>query len=189
MTRKRFRREDWLNLGLSRLAEGGPEALKVHDLCAVAERTIGSFYHHFRDINVFHTELGQHWRRTHTEKVIEDIVGTGEPIDQATRLKIVASHRHTLSDLGMRRLGEHRPDIQALVAQVDSERVGFLAESYAKRFGASPDTAKRLAELEYAAFVGTQVIWRQNARDIGAQISQTFDDLVASKFKVQAQGS
>ncbi|MEP5730429.1 MAG: TetR/AcrR family transcriptional regulator [Sulfitobacter sp.] len=178
MTRKRFRREDWLELGLNRLGEGGPEVLKIHDLCAAAGRTIGSFYHHFKDMDVFLNELGKYWRKTHTDNVIQTVNALDNPNDQASRLAAIASQLNTLSDLGMRRLGEHRPDIQMLVTQVDQERIRYLADMYQRRFDVPYDDARTLAELEYAAFVGTQVIWRQNARETGERLAQTFYELV-----------
>ncbi|MEP3347498.1 MAG: TetR/AcrR family transcriptional regulator [Litoreibacter sp.] len=182
MTRKRFRREDWLELGLKRLGEGGPEVLKIHDLCAAAERTIGSFYHHFKDMDVFFTELGKHWRKTHTQNVIEAVEVLRDPHDQAERLAAIASKLNMLSDLGMRRLGETRPGIQIWVAQVDAERVSYLQNIYIKRFDMSEGDAKTFAELEYAAFVGTQVIWRENARGVGERLAVTFDGLVRNQL-------
>ncbi len=182
MTRKRFRREDWLDLGLEQLGRGGPEALKVHDLCAQAERTIGSFYHHFKDINMYITELGQHWHRTHTQDVIETVDALDDPDNQAKRLGAVASQLKTSVDLGVRRLAEQRQDISDLVAQVDAERVRYLQGIYARRFHIPETEAKTLAELEYAAFVGTQVIWRQGAKDIGLRLSKTLDELIQHRM-------
>ena len=49
----RLGRDDWLALGLERLAAEGPRALRLENICAAAGRTRGSFYHHFRD----HDEL------------------------------------------------------------------------------------------------------------------------------------
>lgn len=36
MSKTRFTRDDWLDLGLARLGEAGPEALKLAPLCAAA---------------------------------------------------------------------------------------------------------------------------------------------------------
>lgn len=68
---KRFRKSDWLALGLQELASKGPAALRIKDLCAAVGKTIGSFYHHFEDQAAFVDALLKHWQETFTQPVID----------------------------------------------------------------------------------------------------------------------
>ncbi|MGB0506322.1 MAG: TetR/AcrR family transcriptional regulator, partial [Pikeienuella sp.] len=79
--RKRFTREDWLDFGLAQLAKEGPDALSIHPLCKAAGRTIGSFYHHFKDHAGFVDALLARWRKLNTEDVITAIDALDDPIE------------------------------------------------------------------------------------------------------------
>lgn len=178
MKRPRFQKDDWLAFALNALAEKGPDALKLQALCKAADRTVGSFYHHFEDVDVFFEELGIFWREKNTRSVIAALEKVQNPNDNAARLRALASNLSVGADLGMRNLAERRSDIRQLVDSVDQERIAYLQDIYAARFDLETDHARTMAELEYAAFIGTQVLWRKDSREIGARLSQTFDAMV-----------
>lgn len=54
---RRFRRGDWLALGLAALAEQGPAGLTIEALCRRADKTKGSFYAHFPAIETYLSAL------------------------------------------------------------------------------------------------------------------------------------
>jgi AcrR family transcriptional regulator len=140
--RPRFHREDWLALGLTALAEAGPDGLRLDAICARAGVSKGSFYHHFSDHTAYLEGVVQGWA------------------DEA--LRAVERNAATISDLhlapaleeGIRALAPRAPSLTALVAEVEAERIQSLANRYVDRFEVLWPRAVQLAELELAVFRG-----------------------------------
>ena len=137
----------WLQLGLEALAEDGPEALTVEALCARAKRTRGSFYHHFPSIEYFIEHMLEAWRKTHTEDLIKATAQRENLADRIGHLNELAIGLDPGIEQGVRRLA------------VDDIRVAYLAELYARSARFSAQDALTMAKVEYAAFVGMQVIY------------------------------
>jgi len=183
MTSKRFSRNDWLDFGLLRLADGGPDALRLQDLCKAAEKTIGSFYHHFKDQPVFFDALMRHWYQRNSIDVIAEIDQIPDAQQQAERLTVVASSMNQAVEVGVRNFAFQNETAAKMVAQVDQTRITYLAGLHQQRLGIDEATALALAKLEYAAFVGTQVIWQGGSLEHGQSMSDLFDELVNGYFK------
>ena len=183
MKRKRFSREDWLDFALMRLAEDGPDALKLTTICEAAGRTIGSFYHHFDDQAQFFEALLRHWRKTNTEEVIAAIEALPDADRQAERLNTVAMTMNQAVEVGMRQFAFQNKRAAEEVAAIDEIRISYLAASYVRRLALEEPEARLLAELEYAAFVGTQLVWRRGSLEHGQQLSDLFQRLVASRYR------
>ncbi|MEM9303376.1 MAG: TetR family transcriptional regulator, partial [Pseudomonadota bacterium] len=64
---------DWLDFGLTMLAEHGHGALKADVLATAKGVSRGSFYWHFKNLKDFHVRLLAHWRESTTRQVIVDI--------------------------------------------------------------------------------------------------------------------
>ena len=180
MARKPFRREDWLNLALQGLATKGADALRLKDLCLAADRTIGSFYHHFADQDAFFDALMLHWRKINTVDVLAAIAALPKEKLETERLSVIAATMDQAVDIGIRNFAHHNTRAAKIVSDVDMERIAFLAQLYEKRFQMPSEQARRLAELEYAAFVGTQVIWKNGDLAHGQSLSDLFDQMVRS---------
>ncbi len=158
-TNKRFSKTDWLELALALLGKEGPEAMTVERLCAAAERTRGSLYHHFGDHNSFLYALLEFWQEQYTVRVMESV---GDPsADSGVALEHLHSLAHALNfdvEVNIRRLVAIHPSLKEIVSLVDQTRIEFIEEHY-KRIGKRiPMQARFIAELEYAIFIGIQHI-------------------------------
>jgi AcrR family transcriptional regulator len=173
--RKRFSREDWLDFGLAQLAEGGPEALSIHRFCEAAERTIGSFYHHFTDRPGFTTAMLARWRKLNTEDVIAAVDQFDDPVKQSAQLNAIAIALNQPVELGVRLLAGQSKRAAVAVAEVDQMRIDHLAGLHRAISGLSAELALDMARLEYASFVGGQVIWRENAAKHGPRLAALFE--------------
>lgn len=182
MSNKRFRREDWLDFGLTQLGEAGPDALRLTELCAAAGRTIGSFYHHFQDQAVFFEALMAHWRQKNALDVIAEIEAIPDAQKQAEKLDVIAASMNQAAEIGVRHFANQNAMAAGVVAEVDQMRIGYLAELNARRLALEAEEALSLAELEYAAFVGTQMIWKGESLAHGKGLSDLFQRLVASHY-------
>lgn len=183
MKRKRFHKEDWLELGLNRLAEAGGDALRLKDLCLAAERTIGSFYHHFEDQDAFFLAMMKHWRQTNSQNVIQQIDALPDDDIKAERLGVVARTMDQAIEIGVRNFARQNAMAAVMVVEVDEERIQYLSKLLRMRFSMSDTLARNLAELEYAAFVGTQSIWGNGGIERGQTLSALFDRMVDKFLK------
>lgn len=154
----RFRRDDWLALGLRCLAAEGPAGVKLAALCRRGGRTRGSFYHHFEDMETFITALGEHWRQRNTTALIAQTQQGSAP-SRLEALNALAVRLDPKVEVGMRRLAASHPTIVASLAAVDAERIDYLTLLWRASADLSHKRANELARIEYAALVGSQVLW------------------------------
>lgn len=150
-------RDDWLALGLERLAAEGPRALRLESLCAAARRTRGSFYHHFSDHDSFLDALSERWRRRDAEALRDPDREPGA--DRSPLIQRLARRVDPRAELGMRRLAAGNPRIQGVVDEVDRHRLRHLTRRHRSRPGVTANQAAAFAWLEYAAYVGSQILW------------------------------
>lgn len=183
MTSKRFTKDDWLEFGLEQLAASGPDALKLAHLCSAAQRTTGSFYHHFEDHEFFVNAMLNHWRQRNTKDVIAAINAIPESELRTDRLNVIAMTMNQSVEIGIRALAQQNSAAAHMVSHVDKLRIDYLANMYFERGGLDQQASLNLAELEYAAFVGTQMIWKGVSLEHGMKLSSLFNKLVDAKLK------
>lgn len=186
MSRRRFSRDDWLDFGLAQLADGGPEALSVHPLCQAAGRTIGSFYHHFDDHAGFVDAMLARWRKLNTDDVIAETDDLSDPVERSARLNAVAIALNQPVELGVRLLAAQNRRAAAAVAEADEARMAHLAGLHQAISGLDAELAMDMARLEYAGFVGGQVIWRERAAEHGPRLAALFEAM-ARRYAVGGQ--
>lgn len=153
---RRFRRSDWLALGLDALAEQGLSGLTIEALCRRAGKTKGSFYAHFPAIEAYLAALSGHWRETHTLHLMQEA-----DKDEAAQGRLIALDRMALAldfrvEQGMRRLAQLDPGVAATCTVVDRERIAYLEALHVQSRRFTPQEALALARVEYAAFIGFQ---------------------------------
>ena len=77
-------REQYFDAAMDILATKGAGALTIAALCARFEVTMGSFYHHFRNVDTFVDALLGHWEAEQTHRVVE-LTASGNGSAQKTR--------------------------------------------------------------------------------------------------------
>ncbi len=190
---RRMSRADWLTLGMAQASADGVDALGLERICAAANKTRGSFYHHFADHDVFLAAVAEAWRDLYTVQVIERLKARFG--DQATGLGSSANDvaDALLEDIlgldmqlegAMRRLAEVSAAAAAEIKKADAERIECLVELHAMR---AIGTARRqsidihgLAELEYAAFIGAITLWPDGSSDQRRRLESLFRAMVAA---------
>ena len=153
----RLKREDWLAIGLRELGGTGPEALRIEALCEVTDKTRGSFYHHFKDHRAFTDALLEHWFQRDTERVITEV--EQNPGDKRHALDRLAAGLDERVEMAIRRLAANDATARTVVARVDARRIGYLKDLNIQEFGMAANEALELAEIEYATFVGFQMLF------------------------------
>ncbi|MBX2803745.1 MAG: TetR/AcrR family transcriptional regulator [Myxococcales bacterium] len=167
----RFRREDWLELGLRVLGDRGPDGLTVRALCEAAGRTRGSLYHHFADHDALLSALVEHWAQRDTQALI-DAVGTE---GDARTLNDLALALDLDVEVGMRRLAAKAEWLRAAVGEVDQARIAFLTALHRPRHGGD---AQVVARVEYAAFLGFQQLEPRPSAEEMRALYRRFEELI-----------
>ena len=163
----RITRTNWLEAGFTLLRESGDAGLTVEKLCAGVDRTKGSFYHHFRDLSAYLEGLLEHWEAKHTSAPILAATAGSTAADRRRRLNESVRQLDMKLDVAVRAWALRDPRAEDALRRVDARRIDYLAELYALTHGKG-STARQLAEVEYAAFVGMQ---------------QLFPDLPARRYR------
>ena len=179
MSRRRFSRADWIDLGLSELSAKGPEAVKLEAICAAANLTRGSFYHHFEDHQTFLTGLAEHWMTSNTDEVADGIDSNALPIEQGMALNEAAMNIDYRLELGIRELARRFPVIDAIVKQADAVRLEVIRTLYQKRYGLDVTMAERLAFIEYAVFSGIILIDPDMPPERQRNLARVFDHMMS----------
>lgn len=153
----RYSREHWLEVALEALGNEGPDALTVDRLCALAGRTRGSLYHHFTSHNVLIEAVACFWRDRDTLAVMSDVGGPGTESAEALRtLNALAQRLDFDVEVNIRRLAARYSSVAHVVAEVDRARIRFLEAHYQALRERLPLMPGRVAEIEYAMFIGLQ---------------------------------
>lgn len=161
---RRFRKQDWLELGFRQLVTLGAAGLTVDSLCKAGKRTRGSFYHHFKDHDTFVTDLMQRWQKIHTDDVIAQVEQTDNASARPQSLHDLVVHLDHRFDVAVRLFAQTHPVASTCLKHVDTLRLDYLKKLY--RETALPETlADELARVEYAAFVGAQMLWPEAESD------------------------
>lgn len=180
MKKRRFRTEDWLDLGLTELSSQGAEGVKLEAICKAAGLTRGSFYHHFPDHVAFLVAMARRWLSLQTDWVADQIDDADTSADQMAALSEAAMAIDYRLELGMREIARRVPAVDAIVRQADTTRVEIVGALYKARYGLDERHARELAFLEYAAFNG--MILTDPDMDLDAQraAARLFERMVAA---------
>lgn len=180
--RKRFGKSDWLSLGLSQLKSDGPAGLTVEALCSAAVRTRGSFYHHFQDHGVFILEMMQAWKQQHTLDVADKTLGPAVK-DRRQKLSHLANHLDHELERKVRQFAQSNSATHEVLQEVDKLRTDFVADLYRDR-GLPDEEAMQIAQIEYAAFVGAQIVWPDMPAQDRMALDRKFAKLVSNEYDV-----
>ncbi len=155
---KQLTKTVWLDHGLAAMAEQGPGGLTIEALCGRAQKTRGSFYHHFESAGDFQQQLLLWWEKSYTHDLIEKVERLGQPGQKLDHLNQLAAHLDPRIEQAFRRLAARSSDAALTCRRVDDSRISYLARLYAQSPRFSAQDAKMLARIEYAAWVGFQLV-------------------------------
>ena len=150
----RLSREDWLKLGLRRLAVGGPVELSIDRLCVQAGRTKGSFYHHFKDHDAFVNALLEYWRELFTEQVIDGLREIDDPAARRKALSSMASDLDFSIERAVRAWSMVDERAARVQRRVDSRRLVYLRDLFLDLGVKDHELAMDYAVVDFAVFLG-----------------------------------
>lgn len=152
----RISRETWLATGLDLLKIEGPAALTIDRLCAVLNRSKGSFYFHFGAVDPYKEALLAYWEEQHTQAVEDYADKEADAVARRLAVPEVAARLDDGVERAIRVWAHTEPAARTLIERVDSRRIDYVAQLIAEADALPLEAAQDLAAIEYAAFLGFQ---------------------------------
>ncbi len=153
----RLNREEWLKEGILLLVKHGLDSLTIDFMCQHLNVTKGSFYHHFKNRDVFLEALLDYWETQYTLKFIEISQAEGDPLAQMQKLNDLVLNAHGTQETIIRAWAQSDPLARIYQERVDQRRLGFIRDLYLQ-LTSDEELAHTLAQLIYATLIGAQNI-------------------------------
>lgn len=144
---------DWLDLALVELKNHGYSALKAQPLAQKLNVTRGSFYHHFENLDDFHTAVISHWSERSSDQVIQTTQGYDDPLQALDELLQKTLQSGEKLERAVRSWSTVQAPVAKAVEQVDQKRIK-VAEKLLIDGGVPKSAAIVRAKLLYWAAIG-----------------------------------
>lgn len=153
----RLTKTDWIRLGQKLLKESGPSALTLEALTTAANKTRGSFYHHFKSRDAFLGAMIDDWQETSFNTLAIRLQAAGTPEAQREIMRKVSLEWDAAFERQLRFLAAQEPVVAVRLEQVDALRMRGLATMVRllKPEIVDPDA---FAFIQYASIVGGQML-------------------------------
>ncbi len=147
-------RDDWTEVALRALAEGGVAAVAVEPLAARIGATKGSAYWHFPNREALLKATLERWEREHTEAVIDLVESASEPLEKLRLLfaTVLEDVGHSAVELAML-AAKDDPAVAPVLGRVTERRIAYMEELFGD-LGFASDVARRRAVLAYSVYLG-----------------------------------
>ena len=154
-------RNRWIEEGLSALADGGPDAVRIEPLAQALGVSKGGFYWHFKDRQALLEEMLDTWERTWVDEVIEAVEAREE--DARSRLRrlfalAAASGGELLKvELAIRNWARRDDAVAQRLRQVDNRRMDYMRSLFGA-FCEDNDDVEVRCLLTFSLFVGSHFV-------------------------------
>ncbi len=165
-------RESWIEAGLSALAVGGPEAVRVEKLAAALGVSRGGFYWQFENRAELLDGLLDTWELIGVDEVIERVERDGgDARARLRRLSVLAgSDRESLRiDLAVRDWARREPDVAERLRRVDNRRMAYLRSLFGE-FCPDEEGTEARCLLFYSLWIGSHFIAAEHGTRTRADI-------------------
>jgi AcrR family transcriptional regulator len=155
----------WIDAGLSALAAGGPDAVRIEPLAQALGVTRGGFYWHFADRRAFLDEMLDEWERRSIDEVIKRVDHHGGDAEIRSRLAGELTFAGDLAaiDLAVRHWARTEPGVATRLRRVDDRRMEFL-RSQLEPIAADDDDLEARCLIAFAVAVASDLIAAEHPR-------------------------
>jgi AcrR family transcriptional regulator len=166
-------RNRWIEEGLSALAAGGPDAVRIEPLAQALGVSKGGFYWHFKDRQSLLEEMLDAWEHTWVDEVIEAV--EAEVQDARLRLRrlfalAVASGGELLKiELAIRDWARRETAVAVRLRHVDNRRMNYMRSLFGAICEDDDDVEVRCL-LTFSLFIGGPFITADHGGRSRAQV-------------------
>jgi AcrR family transcriptional regulator len=160
MALTRTPRSSWIEQGLSALAGGGPDAVRIEPLARALGVTKGGFYWHFDDRRALLEEMLDSWEHASVDEVIARV--EREPGDARAKLRqlfaLAASSPEVLRiDLAVRDWARRDKAVARRQRRIDNRRMDYMRSLFGD-FCPDEDDVEARGMLAFALAIGSHFI-------------------------------
>lgn len=167
------------------LGTDGVGGLTIARLCAALGVTKGSFYHHFRGVEDFRTQLLTHWATERADQVATAAAAVDDPVRRLRVMLEAGVHLHHEAEAAIRAWSRRDPEAWRVRVAVDEARERIVGEAF-RAAGVPAGPAEMYGRLAVVTLVGAQ---HRGERTDRAALKQMFDwMLVAALAEVGSTG-
>jgi AcrR family transcriptional regulator len=173
-------RERWIEQGLTALAAGGPDAVRVEALAKQLGVTKGGFYGYFADRDALLAAMLDTWERESTDEVLDRIEREGgDPRAKITRAGLLtfSSDRLLPIDLAIRDWARRDEAVADRLRRVDNRRMALLREMIGT-FCADPVEVEARSVLAFCLLIGSHFLAADHGDHTRAQILARAGELI-----------
>lgn len=153
---------DWIIAGFRALSRGGPQAIKVEPIARAMKVSKGSFYWHFKDVNALKAAMLEHWETEATNAIIQEVESKANtPKEKLTLLIDISTDARSeryggaQTEPSIREWARYDQKAADVLRRVDTKRLNYVTGLF-DATGVSKETARRSANIIYAALVGSE---------------------------------
>lgn len=168
-------RNRWIEEGLSALAAGGPDAVRIESLAQALGVSKGGFYWHFADRQSLLEDMLDAWERTGVDEVIEAVEAEDEAEDARSRLRrlfalAAASGGELLKiELAIRNWARREAAVAKRLRQVDNRRMDYMRSLFGAICEDDDDVEARCL-LAFSLFIGGHFVSADHGGRSRAQV-------------------
>jgi AcrR family transcriptional regulator len=155
----RTTRAAWIDAGLSALAEGGPDAVRVDALAQALRVTRGGFYHQFDDRQALLDALLDTWETRSTDEVLDTVESEGgDARTKVTRAGLLTFSDELLPvDLAVRDWARRDAAVAERLRRVDNRRMDYLRTTISE-LHTDADDVEAIALMAFSLLIGNHFI-------------------------------
>ncbi len=170
----RINKNTWLESGFKLLAQEGFSKITIENLCNDIEKTKGSFYHHFKNIDDYIVHLMEYWLNVNTLSIIETTEKEKDAWKKEETINSLVSRATHKAELYIRGWSFANKIVNSYVKKADSIRLNYITKLNEQK-GFDNVKAKEMAMLTYATLVGMQQLFPElTTKDYGHLIELTY---------------
>jgi len=153
-------KEKWLENTLKQLSLKGIDVLTIDTLCKTFKLTKGSFYHHFKNHDLFIDELLNFWNETYTLQIVNEIKKyENNVLKQIEVINEMIYSKDLNIEVQFRILGFKNKKVQKYIKNIDTERLEILKINQKKLVpNNSEEEIDLMASCIYSQFIGSLFI-------------------------------
>lgn len=150
-TKSPLTREDWLNAAIHTLFDSGIGSVSIVQLANTLGITRGSFYHHFTDREDLLRAMLNHWKKTWTVAIREEVRALELPPGEKLLALVQSIRKHKAADYDapFRAWALHDPLARSVLEEVDAFRLDYIRSLFETAGFAGIDAENRARLLLY----------------------------------------
>ncbi|AYF79019.1 TetR/AcrR family transcriptional regulator [Nocardia yunnanensis] len=173
-------RETWIDAGLSALASGGVDAVRVETLAKALGVTKGGFYGYFTDREALLTAMLDTWEREAVDKVLAEVARADGTVLDKARLAghlTFSSDRLLPIDLAIRDWARRDSAVAERLRRVDNRRMDLLRDAIGT-ICPDPDEVEARSLLAFCTAIGSHFLAADHAGRTREEVIARAGDLI-----------